>query len=81
MQVVFQSETQVACAVGVCAAGTIQPDAESQFVVCRYSGNNGKGFAYVIDTNLKILVSLLIDYLPVRTLRSLWINDLLVTTT
>lgn len=45
INVVFQSETQVACAVSVCAAGTINPDAESQFVVCRYSGNNGKGFA------------------------------------
>ncbi|KIK05780.1 hypothetical protein K443DRAFT_638574 [Laccaria amethystina LaAM-08-1] len=55
INLVFQSETQVACAVGVCAAGTIQPDAESQFVVCRYSGNNDKGFAYVVDTDLKIL--------------------------
>ena len=79
MQLVFQSETQVACAVGVCAAGTIDADAESQFVVCRYSGNNGKGFAYVIGTNLQFFC-LLTGYLPVRTLGSRWISNLLVTT-
>lgn len=78
MQLVFQSETQVACAVGVCAAGTIDPDAESQFVVCRYSGNNGKGFAYVIGTNFQFFC-LLTGYLPVQTLGSRWISNLLVT--
>lgn len=43
----YKSETQVACAVGVCAAGTIYPDVESQNVVCRYTGDNGEGLGYV----------------------------------
>ncbi|KIK02456.1 hypothetical protein K443DRAFT_96765 [Laccaria amethystina LaAM-08-1] len=47
INIVFKSNTQVACAVAVCAAGTIYPDVESQNVVCRYNGDNGEGIGYV----------------------------------
>ncbi|KIK02455.1 hypothetical protein K443DRAFT_131817 [Laccaria amethystina LaAM-08-1] len=43
--VVYKSTTQIACAVGVCAPGTIYPNVESQFVMCRYTGGNSDGFA------------------------------------
>lgn len=42
--VVYKSTTQIACAVGVCAAGTIYANQESQFVMCRYTGGNSDGF-------------------------------------
>lgn len=42
INIVYKSETQVACAVGVCAAGTIYPDVESRNVVCRYILHRGQ---------------------------------------